>query len=363
MNRFLPDVLIHTTEMMKNKHVAVIGGGIAGMEAASVLARQGLKVTLVEKQKATGGKLNDWHHLFPDFSSPGVVVENLNEKTVRAGVNVVCHTEISHIERNNGRFELSDQRDVKIFADAVIVASGFHVFDATLKEEYGYGLFSNVITSVDFERRMKKHGKLLTLQGTEPQRVAIIHCVGSRDAKVGNIYCSKVCCITGVKQAIEINKMLPECEVFCFYMDLRLYGSKFDSLYLEAQKRHKIQFIRGRLSEAAERPDKSLQIKAEDTLQGRPLRMNVDMIILLVGMEPGLSNNSLIRNNQMKPDENGFFRSVNMHEARNQGTQEGIFMAGTAICPMAVNETLENARSAALEVMNFLRTDKTHGGF
>ena len=73
MNRFLPDVLIHTTEMMKNKHVAVIGGGIAGMEAASVLARQGLKVTLIEKQKATGGKLNDWYHLLSrTFHHPGL---------------------------------------------------------------------------------------------------------------------------------------------------------------------------------------------------------------------------------------------------------------------------------------------------
>uniref|UniRef100_UPI003217B114 FAD-dependent oxidoreductase n=1 Tax=uncultured Draconibacterium sp. TaxID=1573823 RepID=UPI003217B114 len=339
--------------MLKNKHVAVIGGGIAGMEAASVLAGRGLKVTLIEKQADTGGKLNDWDHLFPDFSSPEDLLRRLKKKNHQAGVNTIYKTEISKIERNNGRFELNDEHDVKFYADAVLVASGFKVFDAAIKEEYGYDLFGNVITSVDFEKRIKKHGKLLTIQGTEPKRVAIIHCVGSRDAKVGNTYCSKVCCITGIKQAIEINEMLPECEVFCFYMDLRLYGSKFDSLYLKAQKQHKTQFIRGRLSEAAERPDKSLQIKAEDTLQGRPLRMNVDMVILLVGMEPGASINQLIRKNQMEVDENGFLKSANIHEMRNRTTQDGIFMAGTTICPMAVNETLENARSAALDVINF----------
>jgi heterodisulfide reductase subunit A2 len=340
--------------MVKNKHVAVIGGGIAGMEAASVLAKQGLKVTLIEKQAVTGGKLNDWHHLFPDFSSPEMVVGNMITKTSRAGVNVVYNTEISKIEKLNGRFELSDERDVKIYSDAVVVASGFHVFDAKLKEEYGYGLFENVITSVDFEKRMKTEGKLLTAQGNKPKRVAIIHCVGSRDAKVGNTYCSKVCCITGIKQAIEINKILPDCEVYCFYMDLRLYGSTFDSLYLKAQKQHKIQFIRGRLSEAAERPDKSLQLKAEDTLQGRPLRMNVDMMILLVGMEPAISNNRLAKNNKMTVDENGFLKSSNMHENRNVSTQDGIFLAGTALCPMAVNESIENARSAAFEVISYL---------
>ncbi len=341
--------------MLENKHVAVIGGGIAGMEAASVLARQGLKVTVIEKEADAGGKLNDWDHLFPDFSSPERLLGNLKQKTGQAGVNTIYKTEISRVERNGARFELSDEQDVRFYADAVLVASGFNVFDATLKEEYGYDLFGNVITSVDFEKRLKSDGKLFTIQGTEPKRVAIIHCVGSRDEKVGNTYCSKVCCITGIKQAIEINKMLPDCEVFCFYMDLRLYGSKFDSLYLKAQKRHKIQFIRGRLSEAAERPDKTIQIKAEDTLQGRPLRMNVDMVILLVGMEPGASINRLISKNNMDVDENGFLKSANMHELRNHTMQEGIFMAGTTICPMAVSETLENARSAAQEVINYFK--------
>jgi glycine/D-amino acid oxidase-like deaminating enzyme len=113
--------------MVKNKHVAVIGGGIAGMEAASALSGQGIKVTLIEKQPVTGGKLNDWDHLFPDFSSPSTVVDQLKTKTSRAGVNVVYNTEISRIERVNGRFELSDERDVKIFADAVVMASGFNV--------------------------------------------------------------------------------------------------------------------------------------------------------------------------------------------------------------------------------------------
>jgi len=340
--------------MGNNKHVAIIGGGIAGMEAASSLARQGVKVTLIEKEPETGGKLNTWDHLFPDFSTPADLLKNLKSKVTKSGVNTIYNTEISQIEQNNRRFKLSDNRDVQFYADAVLITSGFKVFDATLKEEYGYGLFGNVITSVDFEKRMKKHGKLLTLQGTEPKRVAIIHCVGSRDAKTGNTYCSKVCCITGIKQAIEINELLPDCEVFCFYMDLRLYGSKFDNLYLKAQKQNKIQFIRGRLSEAAENADHRIQLKAEDTLQGRPLRMTVDMVILLVGMEPGTSTGLLSQNNRIELDENGFLKSANIHQFRNRTTHEGIFMAGSCICPMAVNETLENARSAAFEILNYL---------
>jgi len=237
----------------------------------------------------------------------------------------------------------------------VIIASGFKLFDASYKEEYGYGIFDNVISSADFENILKHGNKFTTAQGTEPGRVAIIHCVGSRDAKAGNTYCSKVCCITGIKQAIEINKMVPGCEVFCFYMDLRLYGSSFDSLYLEAQKHHKIQFIRGRLSEATEKPDKSLQLKAEDALSGRPLRMNVDMVILLVGMEACSSNAAFIKGNKADLDENGFMKSSNIHSSRNCTLQEGMFIAGTSICPMPVNETLENTRAAVLEVNSYLK--------
>jgi heterodisulfide reductase subunit A len=342
--------------MDNKKHVAVIGGGIAGLESALALSQMGHEVILIEKEEKAGGHLAYWHKLFPNFQAPDKLLVLLLKRLENSNVKVVFNTSISCIERVNEKFELSDSEDVHFLADALVVATGFKLFDASFKEEYGYGLFDNVITSADLEKIFKKKKQLLTRQGQVPQRVAIIHCVGSRDAKSGNTYCSKVCCITGVKQAIEINKMAPGCEVFCFYMDLRLYGSKFDQLYLDAQRHHKIQFIRGRLSEVAEQEDKSLQVKAEDTLSGRPLRMSVDMVILLVGMEPCSSTSELIRDNKIEVDENGFFKSRDVHSERNYSTHDGVFMAGACICPMSINETLENARSAALQLNDYLVT-------
>ena len=341
---------------MKNqKHIAVIGAGIAGMETAIQLTRAGYKVTLLEKGKTAGGYLSQWSHLFPDFSDPNDVVTNLSSSLNDHNIKTITNTEITDIEKNNGHFVLKASNELSVNADAIVLTSGFQIFDATRKEEYGYGLFENVITSADLENRIKQKKVITTKAGKPPRRIAIIHCVGSRDAKSGNTYCSKVCCITGIKQAIELNKMLPESEIFCFYMDLRLYGSKFDDLYLKAQKHHKIQFIRGRLSEASEKADKSLQIKAEDTLSGRPLRMDVDMIVLLVGMEPGVSNENLSQKGFLELDENGFLKSENIHTARNCTTQPGVFMAGTCVCPMSVNETLENARSAVTKVINYFK--------
>lgn len=340
--------------MIDKKHIAIIGGGIAGQEAASVLIGLGHKVTILEKNERMGGMLNKWSKLFPDFSSSQLVLDAVKVATDK-NLNVICNADIFSIQKENGRFKLSDNSSLNVYADAVIMSTGYNLFDATLKEEYGYGVFENVITSADFEK-IHKSGKILTTaDGKAPRRVAFIHCVGSRDAKSGNTYCSKVCCITGVKQAIEVTQMWPECEVFNFYMDLRLYGSKYDALYLEAQKHHKIQFIRGRLSEVSERQGKELQLKAEDTLQGRPLRMKTDIVVLLVGMEACKQNEDLCRDNALELDENRFFKSKNIYNHRNSSTQPGVFLAGSCICPMSVNESLESARSAAMLVDKSLK--------
>ncbi len=119
-----------------------------------------------------------------------------------------------------------------------------------------------------------------------PQRIGFIHCVGSRDEKVGNLHCSKVCCVTAVKQAIEVKEMLPHAEIFLFYMDLRMFGRHFEELYKEAQQKYGIQFIRARLSEAFENPDGSLQIRIEDTLLAKPMKMTLDLLVLMVGIQP-----------------------------------------------------------------------------
>jgi heterodisulfide reductase subunit A2 len=122
------------------------------------------------------------------------------------------------------------------------------VFDATKKEEYGYGIYDNVITSADLEKLFLDSKLLVNPLGKTPKKIGLVHCVGSRDEKVGNVYCSKVCCVTAVKQAIEIKERLPESDVYCFYMDLRMYGMHFEALYKEAQEKYAVNFIRGRLS-------------------------------------------------------------------------------------------------------------------
>jgi len=337
------------------KHIVIIGGGIAGMETASALTDAGHWVTVIEKEAQVGGKLNNWSYLFPDFTPVDKIKDALKEKHSEKDFSILNLTEVRAIHREKDKFNIETSGEQKLEADAVVVATGYELFDARRKEEYGYKIYDHVITSADLEQLLLPDGDLTVATGANPKRIAFVHCVGSRDEKSGNHYCSKVCCITGVKQAIELKKRLPEAEIYCFYMDLRMYGKNFEELYREAQEKYDIQFIRGRLSEASEKIDKSLLIKAEDTLSGRPLKMNVDLLVLLVGMEAGKGTSSAAATCGISCEESGFLKTTDSFLKSNFSEQEGIFLAGSCTAPMSVNDTILHARSAAQEVNNWLR--------
>jgi len=336
------------------KHVVIIGGGIAGTEAASALTDAGHWVTIIEKEARLGGKLNDWSYLFPDFTSAGAIKESIFRKAESKGYTVLPNTEIISVEKKEHKFALETSANQQLEADAVVLATGYEIFDARRKEEYGYKIYDQVITSADLENYFRNIAELRTEAGKTPKRIAFVHCVGSRDEKTGNHYCSKVCCITGIKQAIELKKQFPEAEIYCFYMDLRMYGKHFEELYREAQEKYDIQFIRGRVSEAAEKIDKSILIKAEDTLSGRPLKMNVDLLVLLVGMEAGKGTSRAAMKCGLEAESSGFLKTADAFLHSNLSARDGIFLAGSCTAPMSVNDTILHARSAAMEVNNWL---------
>lgn len=339
------------------KHIVIIGSGIAGIETASALTDAGHWVTVIEKEVHVGGKLNNWTYLFPDFTPAEEITKPLFSKFREKDFSFLPNTEIKTVIRNNNKFSIETSENQQLEADAIVIATGYELFDARRKEEYGYKIYDHVITSFDLEQLFKPDGKLTVAFGKHPKRIAFVHCVGSRDEKSGNHYCSKVCCITGVKQAIELKKRLPEAEIFCFYIDLRMYDKHFEELYRQAQEKYDIQFIRGRLSEASENIDKSLLIKAEDTLSGRPLKMNVDMLVLLVGMEAGEGTTNVARICGVSCEESGFLKTQDSFLKSNFSDQEGIFLAGSCSAPMSVHDTILHARSAAQEVNDWLKNN------
>lgn len=346
--------------MTKNtQHIIIIGGGPAGLEAASKLGSAGYKVTVLEKEEQTGGKLRLWYKLFPGFRPADELQTYLANGHKMNSPEIITNAEVIGVipENNHYKINLTDGQSFK--ADAVLIATGFQVFNAEKKEEYGYKIYDNVITSVDLEALLKSGNPVKTVAGTIPRRIAFIHCVGSRDKKAGNIHCSRMCCITGVKQAIEMKHLLSEAEIFNFYMDMRMFGQNYEELYLEAQQKWGITFIRGRVSEIAENIDGSLQLKAEDTLSGRPMKMNFDLVVLLVGMVPASHNEAIGKSAGLAFTSGNFLASSDAHIYQNETIIPGIFVTGTCREPLSIAETLTDARAATVRIISWLRENKT----
>ena len=337
------------------KHVVVIGAGPAGLETSASLARLGFHVTLVEKGKVTGGHLKKWHALFPTLLSGHDAVETIT-KGLNSRVKMQMATRVTGLEAVNDYFTISGHNGWQEKADAIVLATGFHLFDAHRKEEYGYGIYENVITSADLEEQFASAKEFVTRNGNKPDRVGFVHCVGSRDEKVNNLHCSKVCCITAVKQAIEVKQLLPDAEVFCFYMDLRMFGRHYEELYKEAQEKYNIQFIRGRLSESTEDKDGNIVVKVEDTLLGKPLRIKVGLLVLMAGMEPHADTKLMTKMLGFNTVSDGFIQPVDELLRSNCTEMPGVFVAGTCSGPKSVSDTLADARSAALAVADFLKS-------
>jgi heterodisulfide reductase subunit A len=340
-----------------SKHVIVIGGGVAGMEAAGQLAKSGMEVTLVEKENKTGGHLNDWFKLFPDRKDSRKVMEYLEDLVADKGIEIMKNTSVTQFSCNGSHFTLTTNNGKSMVADAIIVSTGFDLFKSARKEEYGYGIYDNVITSADLEGMFRK-GEIVMHNGNTPERIGIVHCVGSRDEKVGNLYCSKLCCVTAVKQAIEIKEHIPGTEVFCFYMDMRMGGAHYEELYREAQEEWGINFIRGKVSEASENIEGKIVIKVEDTLAGRPLKMELSILVLMAGMEISEGGKELAANSGIMTGENRFMESVDPHWGSNISNIKGVFYAGTCTAPMNITETISHSRAAVSDVISYLNNGR-----
>jgi heterodisulfide reductase subunit A2 len=342
---------------MMSRHVIVIGGGVAGMEAAGQLSKAGFSVSLIEKEKETGGNLRNWYKLFPDRRNSTEVMDYLKKQIALPGIIIMNSTTVEKLQNVRNRFILMTNEGTEVYADALVVATGFTLFNTSRKEEYGYGIYDNVIASADLEA-MFKNGKITMSDGRTPETVGMVHCVGSRDEKVGNLYCSKLCCVTAVKQAIEIVEHLPDTKVFCFYMDMRMGGAMYEEMYREAQEKFSVNFIRGKVSEVSESIKNKLVVKVEDTLAGRPLKIELDTLVLMAGMEMSAGGKKIADLAKLSTGENRFFQPVDNHYANNLSNIKGIFYAGTCTAPMNITDTISHARAAVSEVVAYLNNLK-----
>lgn len=325
------------------------------MEAASQLLKLGYSPIIIEKEDHLGGHVAKWNRLFPDMTPAEEVVSSLIASCKDA--NIFLNTEISFINRLKDNYNIMLSNGISINTRYILFTTGFRLFEASRKEEYGYGIYNQLITNADLEKWFNE-GQDPRISNSEMKAIGFVHCVGSRDEKAGNTQCSKVCCITAIKQAIELKERFPDAQIYCFYMDLRLFGKKFEDFYIKAQRDHGIHFIRGRVSEVSENIDGRVIIKAEDTLAGKPIKVSLDLLVLMSGMVCNPDSTRTASMMSLPIDSDGFLKSSDNVFHITASPKPGIFYAGACTGPKTVPETLAEARSAVLDIHSLITARK-----
>lgn len=328
--------------MTQTTDVVVIGAGLAGLACAKHIVASGLSVKVFEKNKTSGGHVAQWHKCFPFDRTGQEIINEFNA----AGIELITNTSISTVMQNADGFEVNG-----VSCRAVVVATGFNLFDASLKEELGYGVYPRVLTSADLEDCWREGRQPFDVSDTDAPRFAVVHCVGSRDLKCNVTHCSKVCCMAAVKAATELKEHYPTCQVTNYYMDLRMFDTAYEELYLSAQTQSNVQFVRGRVSEISIGNLGRLKLKSEDTLLGTPIADRVHGVVLMVGMQPAAT--PLVDGCPMPKNNNGFLATASSLNTSATATK-GVFVAGACRGPRTINETIAEAKAAALAVIEYL---------
>jgi heterodisulfide reductase subunit A len=239
---------------------------------------------------------------------------------------------------------------------SIIVATGFRTFDPGHLRHYGHGRLDNVLTTLELERMANAAGptggRIRLSDGSEPKRVAFVHCVGSRDQQEHE-YCSRVCCMVALKQAHLVRDRVPSAEVFSFYIDLRCFGKGYEEFY-HRTLREGVRFVRGRV--ASVRPggpddELPLVVRAEDTLLGATLSVPVDMVVLSVGLEAAEGTEALARTLGLGVGRDGWLLEQHPKLGPVSTAVDGIFLAGACQGPKDIPDSVAQGLAAAGRAM------------
>jgi heterodisulfide reductase subunit A len=350
---------LHEGEVPMTRAAVVIGGGIGGIQAATDLAAQGFPVTLVEKDKRLGGRLAEPNlkHLYPNLRPAAEVLEQKLERLKRSGARVLLNSEVKEITGFVGNFEvtLTGEAEEVMPAGAIILAMGADLHNPW--GEFGYGELTHVITSDELEKKFFEVGDDFKLDGKKPRHASFILCVGSRDPESFS-GCSRYCCPTAIKQAMELARQGIDTTVF--YRDIRTISTGAEEMYREARGMG-VLFVRippGSSPEVVGK-DRVEAVRCFDDLLGRRLEVPSDLVVLSVGMRPRQPETDKFHDIlKASVGLDGFFLERHPELAPVETAVEGVMLAGTVQGPKDIVDTVAQASAAAAKASVFLAYDK-----
>jgi heterodisulfide reductase subunit A len=248
-----------------------------------------------------------------------------------------------------------DQKPEEITLDVsgIILATGSELYDPASISEYGYKRYKNVLLSLEFERLVNAsgptHGKVLRpSDGKPPRRIAFLQCVGSRSHKKGFPYCSSVCCMYATKEAILVREHDPECEAYILYIDLRVFGKRFQEFVSRARDEWSVKYINGRAAAIIEDPKtKDLSVRYENIPEGKIEELRTDLVVLCPALIPTEDNKLLAKTLGLELNEHGFFKTKDPLLMSVETNLKGVFVCGYCQAPKDISESVTQASAAS----------------
>lgn len=342
---------------MKDKRILVIGGGIAGLTVARRLAGQGVRVSIVEKASALGGHAAQYACKATDRCvkcGACRVDEAVSAVVAHPGVAVWTGARLESVsggppfEAVIGREGSGETRTERF--DAVVAATGFSPYDPSDKP-YGYGVHADVITNLELERLLRGKGMpARPSDGRPASRIAFFQCVGSRDRRLGHLWCSQVCCGSALRMGAWIRHRDPASDITVFYIDIQTFGKDFQQRW--ERYREDFHMIRTLPGDVLQGGDGNLRVIYADPETGASTEADFDLVVLSIGLLPGGEPGGPEGALALSRDEFGFFRQA---EDAGGGAASGVFAAGAATGPMSIADAVSSAGRASRQVTAYLK--------
>ncbi len=252
---------------------------------------------------------------------------------------------------------LQEPEEIEVDAGAVIMTTGFDLTPIDVKPHYGGGGFPNVLSPLQMERLLAPHGPyggvMRPSDGRTPDSIAYVQCAGSRDKSIGVPYCSRVCCMYAIKQAMLLSGSLPIADITIYYMDIRAFGKGYEQFYQNA-KAMGINFVKAKVARIREDENHNLFLRIERQDDGSgPQEVQHDLVVLSLGMVPAWipSRDGIV---PLEADSDGFVRLPSAKLRPNLTTMDGVFAAGAATGPKDIVDAITDAGAAAMAASNYL---------